>query len=84
MPYLWPSCSVGCRLAVWIKIPPLLPPFSPKPMQRGFLKPKPCNTANLSNLIHNTCRAVLRGEERSDALAPHHPPVQRDHLMTAH
>lgn len=79
-PYLWSSCSVGCGLAVWINIPlPSLPP-----MQRGLLKFQTYDATDLSNLIHNTCLAVLRGEEGSDALAPHHPPVQRDHLMTAH
>lgn len=86
-PYLWSCCSVGCGLAVWINIPlPSLPPTypTPKPMQRGLLQLETYNAVDLPNLIHNTCLAVLRGEEGSDALGPHHPPVQRDHLMTAH
>lgn len=53
-------------------------------MQRGLLKLETYDAADVSNLIHNTCLTVLRGEEGSDALAPHHPPVQWDHLMTAH
>lgn len=78
--YFWPFSSIGCRLAVWINIS-----SSPhKPTHRGFLNPRPCDTADLSNLIHNTCPAVLRGKEGSDALAPYHPHVQRDHLMTVY